>query len=126
MNNPGLIKNFKAGADIAPYRIVKFGSDDDSMIQSTGATDDMLGVSDSLGANAGDRVDVILTGACEVEYGGTVTRGKPLTSDSEGRAVQAAPAAGTKVNIIGYAAVSGVSGDIGSVRIAPGVFTEPA
>ena len=47
---------------------------------------------------------------------------KSLTTltDANGRAVAAAPATGVNAQIIGIAEVSGVSGDIGKVFIAPG------
>lgn len=119
MNNPGLIKSFVAEAAIAPFRIVNFGSDDDSVVQSAAATDAMFGVSDSLGAEPGSRVDVVMSDVTDLDFGGTVTRGDQLTSDADGKGVTAAPAAGTNVRVIGIAMVSGVAGDIGSVRIAP-------
>ena len=128
MNNPDLIKTFKAGAEIAKYRIVKFDSDDDTVIQGAAATDALIGVAIQQGeagdpaAASGERLDVALSGVTEVEYGGSVTRGDLLTSDANGKAVAAAPATGANNRVIGVAMVSGVSGDIGSVRIAPGEF----
>ncbi|NCJ06678.1 DUF2190 family protein [Synechococcales cyanobacterium C] len=119
MRNPLLLKNFAAGADIAPFRIVKFSTTDDLVVQAAAATDALLGVVE-LGAATGERVDVITHGIAEVEYGGTVTRGALLTSDTSGRAVAAAPATGVNNRIIGIAGVSGVSGDVGSVILYPG------
>lgn len=119
MNNPGLIKAFDATAAIAKYRIVKHGSNDGEAVQAAAATDALLGVANSLGAASGERVDITLTGACTVEYGGTVTRGALLTSDADGKAVAAAPAAGVNNRTIGIAMVSGVSGDYGSVLLGP-------
>lgn len=55
----------------------------------------------------------------DVVFGGNVTRGQPLTADAQGRAVAAAPAAGANVYCIGFAEVSGVVGDIGTVIISP-------
>jgi hypothetical protein len=43
-----------------------------------------------------------------------------LTTDSSGRAVTAAPAAGVNNGVIGVAFVSGVLGDIGSVILSQG------
>lgn len=125
MRVDGLIINFNAGAAVAPYRIVKFGAGDKLAVQASAATDLSIGVSDQLGAVAvGDPMDVIRSGIAEVEYGGNVTRGQPLTSDADGKAVAAAPATGASVRIIGYAEVSGVSGDIGSVHLAPSTLTD--
>ena len=119
MGKPTLIENFKAGAVVAPYRICMPGSDDDHAVQAAAATSGMFGVSDSLGADAAEgRVDIVTAGVAEVEYGGAVTRGAPLTSDASGRAVAAA--SGNRV--IGIARVSGVSGDIGLAQLAPGVY----
>ena len=118
MNNPGLIKSFLAGAVIAPYRAVKFGADDDHVVQSAAATDAHIGVSGAIGATAAeDRIDITLDDIAEIEYGGTVTRGDLLTADANGMAVTAAPAAGVNNRIIGQAMVSGVFGDIGSLDI---------
>jgi len=120
MNNPDLIKAFKAGAAIAAYRIVKFGDDDDHVIQAAAATDTQIGVTGKLGADAAeDVIDITLTGAAKVEYGGSVTRGALLTADANGKAVAAAPAAGVNNAVIGRALKSGSSGDIGSVLLAP-------
>ncbi len=136
MNNPALIKNFKAEAAIAAYRIVKFGADDSSVLQSAAATDSMFGVCGPLAGELGKRVDITLTGVAEVEYGAAVTRGDRLTADASGRAIpvtrhthtentaaayaqNATTGAGTGSVIIGIAMVSGVLGDIGSVNIVP-------
>ncbi len=122
MQNPTLIKSLVCGAAVAAYRIVKHGAADDKVVQGAAATDALIGISDNLGGAVDKRVDVILEGVAEVEYGGNVTRGEPLTSDADGKAVAAAPAQGANNRIIGFAMVSGVLGDIGSCRIAPGVM----
>lgn len=136
MNNPTLIKNFKAEAAIAAYRIVKFGSDDVSALQAAAATDALFGVCGALAGDIGKRVDISLAGIAEVEYGAAVTRGDRLTADASGRAVpvsrhthtentaaayaqNATTGAGTGSVIIGIAMASGVLGDIGSVNIIP-------
>jgi hypothetical protein len=118
--NPGLIKSFTAETAVAAYRVVKHGSTDTAVVQGTGVSDAIIGVSGQVLGEVGKRVDVILTDTCEVEFGGTVTRGDWLTSDANGKAVTSAPAAGTNNNVIGRAMVSGVLGDIGSVFLAPG------
>lgn len=111
-----LIKNFTAGAAIAPYRIVKFGSGDGVAVQSAADSDALIGVSDELGGADGARVDIVTHGIAQVLFGGTVVRGQLLTSDSLGRAVAASD--GTRS--IGMAMASGVSGDIGYVYLNPG------
>lgn len=117
-----LNRNYVAEAAINPYRIVKFGTADGNVVQAAAAADALMGVCESVGPAIGERVDVVKSGIADVEFGGTVTRGAPLTSDSVGRAVAAAPGAGANVRIIGFAEVSAVVGDIGPVLIAPGVM----
>lgn len=121
MSQPTHIKNYSAGAAISGYRIVKYDTSDGQAVQATSATDALMGIADRLGADAADdRVDVIKAGIAEVELGGTVTRGDPLTADADGKAVAAAPVAGANDRIIGFAEVSGVAGDIIDCFIAPG------
>lgn len=120
MGNATLIKNFKAEAAIAAYRIVKHGAADDQVLQGAAVGDALFGVSTDIAAAINERCDVIMDGQADVEYGGTITRGALLTSDASGRAVAAAPAAGVNNRIIGVAMVSGVLGDIGSVSLSPG------
>ncbi len=113
MADPGLIKNYTAGGTVNQYRVVKFGASDGVVVQGAAATDLLIGVSCQPGAVAsGDRVDVGRCELADVEYGDTITRGKKLTSDADGRVIEAAPAAGANVHIIGIAEVSGVAGDI--------------
>ncbi|MFO0467626.1 MAG: capsid cement protein [bacterium] len=120
MRNEGLQKTLIAGAAVTKNRVLKFGADDLSAIHAAASTDLLMGVSDNLGASSGEPFDVIIDGIALVEYGGNVTRGDMLTSDSVGRAVAAAPAAGVNARVIGVSMISGVLGDIGSVRLAPG------
>lgn len=117
LSNPLHIKNYKAGGAITKFRIVKLSADD-TVVQAAAAADAVLGVLGEIDAASGDHVDVVMAGIAEVEYGGSVTRGALLTSDADGKAVAAAPAAGVNNRIIGTALESGVSGDIGSVLIA--------
>lgn len=121
MNNPTLTKSLTAGAAIAAYRIVKPSAlVPGAIAQAAGAAEYSIGVAGSIAAAAnGDRIEVILAGAAEVEYGGNVGTGDLLTSDADGKAVAAAPAAGVNSRIIGVAMVDGVAGDIGSVLISP-------
>lgn len=117
MRNELFIKACYAAGAIVKFRLVVHGAADGVAAQATAATGAIFGVSDSLGAKAAnDPVDIIRGGIAEVEYGGTVVRGAPLTADSQGRAITAA----TGNRIIGFAEVSGVVGDRGSVFIAPG------
>lgn len=122
MRNEGLVKTQIAGAAIGAYKIVKPGASADTVVQAAAATDKSIGVSD-LGADAaGDRVDVVIDGVARVVYGGNVAYGDPLTSDANGNAVVAAPAAGANARVIGIAMLAGVAGDIGAVRLSPSVM----
>lgn len=135
-------KTFTANGTISNARIVKFDSADNLVVQAAAATDLSFGISKVpqssrqrivqtgstppavpvVTAAAGDRIDIVLLGIAEVEYGGNVTRGAKLTADAQGRAVTAAPATGVNNHIIGIAGMSGVSGDIGTVIITPSVM----
>lgn len=121
-----LTVNYKAGATINPYRIVKFGADDQTVIQAAGATDALIGISDNVGYDPTKtnnrypqaKVDVTICGVAQVLYGGTVTAGALLTSDATGRAIVASALSGLRT--IGFALAAGVVGDIGSVLIFAG------
>lgn len=122
MAKPGFTKNYTADEVIPARRIVKFGTTDHHVALCTAATDLSVGVSELGCTAANDRVDIIRDDLVLIEYGGTVTRGQPLTADATGRAVVAAPAAGSNVRIIGFAEISGVVGDIGECFLSPGIM----
>jgi hypothetical protein len=117
-----------AAAAIAKRRILKYGSGDELVIQAAGSTDLLIGISDDAGdipAPVGTdyyRVDVVDDGYALVDCGGTVTRGQFVTSDANGKAVAAAPAAGVNVNCVGQAHSSGVNNGVISVKIGPCVI----
>lgn len=120
--NPGLTKNYNSGAAVLARRFVKHGASDDAVIQAAASTDSIMGVSDDLGASAAsESLDVYHSGIVEVDFGGTITRGQQITSDSAGKAVVAVD--GDRAG--GVAMVSGVSGDIGSVLLAPSTVSIP-
>lgn len=121
MSNPTLIKTMTAGGAISHRRILKHGSADHEVVQAAASSDLLAGVAVAPGGVAsGERVDVAMDGIAEVEFGGTVTRGQPVTADASGKAVAASPAAGANAEIIGHALVSAVSGDIAPVKLARG------
>jgi hypothetical protein len=126
IRNQGLIKTYNAGGTVNHARFVKLDSDDRTVIQSAAAADFTIGVSDfspnATAAASGERVDVQLTDIATVTYGGTVTRGQLVISDSTGRAITATAAAGANVRTCGVAMVSGVVGDLGAVLLGPGSF----
>ena len=109
MATPGIYKNFEAEGEIGPYVIVTHGTADYAVKAATGATVALVGTTDELGELSNGRVDVCTGGIPEVALGGTVAAGDPLTSDASGKAVKAT-AAGNR--ILGFALVSGASGDI--------------
>ncbi len=121
MANNRLIKSFNAGGAIAANRLVRHGAADDLVLQAQAATDALVGVTTRIAASVGERVDVVMGGTADVELGGSVALGGPLTADAQGRAVTAAPAAGVNHRIVGYALAAGVAGDRVLAKIDPGV-----
>lgn len=122
MSKSLLDKEYVAEAAITAYRIVKPGSTDDFVAVAAAATDKVIGVVEGVAPALGERCAVVLNGIADVTFGGTVARGDPLTSDASGRAVVAAPAAGTNVRLIGFARVSGVVGDVGEILVQQGLM----
>lgn len=118
MGNETLNKNFTATGAIAANRIVKFGAADGEVVQAAAAADLSVGICGSVGPASGERVDVVMAGIAEVEFGGTVARGAMVTADANGKAIAAASTNRT----IGIALVSAISGDIAPVLIAPSVM----
>ena len=109
MATPGIYKNFEAEGEIGPYVIVTHGTADYAVKAATGATVALVGTTDELGKLSNGRVDVCTGGIPEVARGGPVAAGDPLTRDASGKAVKAAVAGN---RILGFALVSGASGDI--------------
>ncbi|MEX1120866.1 MAG: DUF2190 domain-containing protein [Balneolales bacterium] len=120
MKTEGLIKTFIADGAVTGRRLVKPGAADGQATQASAVTDAIIGVSDAVGADASGRLDVIMSDIAEVEFGGAITRGDFITSDADGKAVAAAPAAGVNNSVAGRAMISGVDGDFGYVLLAPG------
>lgn len=118
--NPLLLKAYVAEAAIAAARIVKFGAADGQVLQAAAVGDKLIGVSNEIGPAINERCDVIRAGIADVQLGGAVARGDPITSDANGKGVAAAPAAGVNNSIIGFAETSGVLDDVIPVLIAPG------
>ena len=122
----GLTKALTAPADVRASRIVTLGSVDGTCAEATGSGSALIGVSSDTDTDGGGRADIHMVGnIAEVVYGGTITRGDDLTSDSQGRAIRAVRGAAV-VHIIGKAEVSGVSGDIGTVIIGLGQLAPTA
>jgi hypothetical protein len=117
-----LFRGYKAEVAVDAYLIVKPGTADYACTLATAATDLLLGTSDALAKAIGEVVDVNLQPWAEVRLGGAVTRGQPLTANAAGKAVAAAPAAGSNVRVIGFAEQSGVADDVITYLRAPGVM----
>lgn len=116
-------KQFLAeGGAIGPYKIVKFGADDDHVViadATVAAITDVLGVTPEVGATAAEEpIDVALAGRHLVTFGGTVARGAPVQPDANGDAVLAT----TGEVYIGFAAQSYVAGDIGYIDVQRGML----
>lgn len=85
---PGYKMTRLAGAAVNQYRFVKVNSDGNA-IQVAAATEAGVGVAQAAAAD-GRATEVMVTGISKVEAGAVVTRGGLVTSDSVGRAVDAA------------------------------------
>ncbi|MEM9968485.1 MAG: capsid cement protein [Pseudomonadota bacterium] len=118
---PTFIRSYQAAVDVEGRRIVRFAAPSaDQTVDVTVANSEVgIGISDFLGAEAGQMLDVHRSGLSSVELGDTVEAGDPLTSDATGRAVKAVAAASTTVWIIGYADSAGVVGDYIDCFVAP-------
>jgi hypothetical protein len=83
----------------------------------------MFGVNTDLTIVSGERVEVMTHGIAWVEAGAAVALGAPVTADSVGRGVAAAPAAGVNNRIIGLALDAAVAaGDQIRVLLSPGLM----
>lgn len=120
MSNPQLFKNYSAGGAIAAYTIVKF-SGAETVVAAAAVSDALVGVSHDIAAASGERVDVAHDGIVFVVAGAAFGQGALLTSDASGRAVAAAPAAGTNNRVIGIALEAATAaGDVVRILLSPG------
>lgn len=119
---------FVAAAATIAYRIAKFNDPSNGTVVALGAgpTEPLIGVFGAIAHDSGDVADVIVSGPAELELGGTVTTGQPLSSDSVGRAVALAnPGTGVTNRAIAWALQPGVSGDRIKVMVAPALLRTP-
>ena len=120
MSNPLLFKAYVAGGAINPYRIVRI-TNADTVEQAAAVLNTLIGVNTDLPIVSGERVEVMMQGIAWVEAGAAITVGAPVTSDSSGRGIAAAPAAGANQRIIGFALEAAVAaGDQIRVLLSPG------
>lgn len=87
MSNKRFIQGYEADGAITKNHFVKPADADDEVSVVAASTDNVLGVSDVLTVADGEPVDVILTGAPDVKFGGTVARGGLVMANSSGQAV---------------------------------------
>lgn len=114
---PTFIKGYRAGAAIAAHRFVAYGDSTGEAVQATDSEQTLMGVSDSLGAKAGEMADVVRAGISEVEYAEDIAVGDRLTTDENGFAVVAA----TGQPYRAIAEEDGDAGVIGHVWLESGV-----
>jgi hypothetical protein len=124
--NPLLTKAYNAEAAVAANTIVMAGSADDQVVHATAETDGLLGVAGALGADADDRIDVIMVGIAEVKTGGIIARGELVTSDASGYGVKLTSTMlqGGACNSIGIALKAAASGDIIPILVSPQLVSQ--
>lgn len=101
-------KAYHAESAIEGHRLITFGTADGEVKMTTAKTDVVIGVSEYIGAEQDQTVDVSHCRRVEVQLGGTVARGDELTAAADGKAVKAA----TGDKIAAIALNDGVSDDI--------------
>jgi hypothetical protein len=121
MANPGLlILSLTAAAAISARHIVKYSGTDGAVATADDPTDLLIGVSEKLDADLGDKADVIMDGSAECVAGAAIVHGAPVTADAQGRAVTA----GEGENAIGFAlSAAAAAGDFIDVKVTR--FTVP-
>lgn len=133
--NSILEKEFTANGALSKYTIAKKGTNEDDAAQASAATDPVIGVIQHDAADT-TRVRLMLMGISQVVFGGTVTQGDFLVSDTNGNAISATrhthtentagayaqnatTGAASGQRSIGIAMCNGVSGDVGTVLLQP-------
>lgn len=115
-----IVKTFVASGAIGHRKQVKATATDGIVALATAPTDNIIGVTDfPSGAPDGGRIDVVLFGPAEVEGGGAIGFGAYFTTDANGRAVAAAPAAGVNNGVGGRALSNVASGDFFRAFVNP-------
>ena len=117
MPRTDLYVNLSITGELAPFRIVAHDGSG-GYKQAKAATEAFVGTADELGKQPNGGADVAMNYQPEVEAGGAIAAGDPLTSDAQGRAVKAT-AAGNR--IIGFACKAATdAGEIIDYQFAPG------
>lgn len=117
-----LFKTYIASGAIADRRAVRPHASNAGQVVQGAGSDGLFGiVNQPKGVASGERVDVTHVGETLAEAGAAVAAGALLTSDSLGRLVTAAPAAGVNNRIIAIALeAASAAGDLIRVNINPG------
>lgn len=119
MPNTRLVKTYPAQGDLPPYRIVAPALST-SVVLASDPLAPLLGTTDQLGKKPNGTADIYLSDLPEVELGGVVATGDPLTADDQGRAIKATISG---QRIIGFAMGAGTEGVIITYQFAPGFYT---
>ena len=120
------IRSFSAAAAVAGYRIVAASGTAGAVAAGAAATDKCFGVSERVGGEAGQMLDVTVAGLTEVEAGGDLDFNDPVTADAQGRAVKAVAVEGVTVSVVGFVRAEGAVGDILPIHVAPSLIITPA
>ena len=122
----GFIKSRVAAGAIAPWSIAAFTGNRNEVAQAAGSSTGLAGITDYLGIGSteSDRmVDLQLTEVADVQAGGTIAAGDPVTSDANGKAIKALRVPDAEVFCIGIAQGPAVAGDVFGVLVSPFVIT---
>ncbi len=124
MAQPGFIRNFSAEDVIPANRLVVVSAAADFHVGlAVDASAMYAGVTEQ-GTDEHLRVDVVMTQSAPVEFGEALIAGTPIVADSEGKAVEFAPAnfvGQTEVYVAGWVMEDGEAGVIGDVFLNPHV-----
>lgn len=108
------LQTYKAGGVVAIHSFVKFGADDEHVVQSAAGTDANVGIAMNAAAAAEDPVEVALPGGGgKLRLAATLARGTFVASDASGDGV--APIAANRLGA--FLQESGVDNDIVAVEV---------
>lgn len=108
---------FKAGGAIVPYSFVKYGADDETLVQCSANDEAAIGVyQGSVAVVSGDLIEVALIGGgALIKLAATLARGAEVATNTAGLG----KAAATGGMILGVLMASGVSGDVVPMLVHP-------
>lgn len=113
--------SLKQETAVAPYRIVKVGTEQNSVVEATDATERLLGVSNAAASDtADDAVGVITSGTAKVYASAAISIGDEVTATTAGAAVTTTTAEDYTVGTALEAATA--AGDIIEIALNLGVY----